>query len=131
MRFLLSISALTLLFCSCDKNKEMVRYTELYHIEGNDTISAIYIPNSFTPDGDGRNDYFNPIEAEGITTEGYELTIYNSNGAIIFQTNQLEPYWDGIYKTTMAENGVYDYKIKAKDVTGYLFEYSGKVIQLK
>lgn len=109
----------------------MVRYTELYHIEGNDTISIIYVPNCFTPDNDGRNDYFNPIEAEGITTEGYELTIYDSNGAIIFQSNQLESCWDGTYKSTMTDNGTYGYTIKAKDVEGYLFDYSGKVIQLK
>ncbi len=110
------------LFCSCDKNKEMVRYTELCHIEGNDTISAIYIPNSFTPNGDGINDAYH-IQEENILSENYLMEIYNTNGMLIFQIENIDIGWDGAYKGTIAPSGTYTVKIIAEDSTGFIFNH--------
>jgi large repetitive protein len=118
------------LICSCDKNKELVRYTSLYHIEGNDTISAIHIPNSFTPDGDGNNDLFKPI-GFGIQRDEYELNIFNSNGELFFQTENIESYWDGMHKGLIAPSKSYECTINAKDSTGFVFEFKGKISSIK
>ena len=128
-RFLLSISTLSLIFCSCDKNKEMDLYTELYHIEGNDTISVIYIPNSFTPDGSGQNDLFYPVLL-GISNEGYQLSIYNLYGELFYLSNFSGSKWDGCDRGLICKNGTYHFSIKAKDSTNFVYEYSG-VVELK
>ncbi len=49
-----------------------------------------YVPNAFTPDGDGINDYFSGI-GEGFVT--YEMLIFNRWGEIIFQTKSFADKW--------------------------------------
>lgn len=127
---LLSITAFIFIFSSCDKNKEMVRYTELYHIEGNDTISAVYIPNSFTPDGDGRNDVYQ-IHEENILIANYSMEIYNANGILIFQIDNLDISWDGTYKGLMAPAGTYTVKIMAEDSTGFVFNHTQPIERMR
>lgn len=124
-RFLISISVLSLIFCSCDKNKEMVRYIELYHIEGNDTISAIYIPNSFTPNHDSSNDYFESIDY-GIISDFFLLSIYDANGMLIFETSHLNQNWDGSYKGLMSPSGTYTVKIFAEDSSGFKYNHTSQ-----
>jgi gliding motility-associated-like protein len=121
---------LIFLFYSCDKNKEMVRYTELYHIEGTDTISAIYIPNSFTPDWDGQNDYFETKE-EGILSDYFSMEIYNANGMLIFQIENIDMNWDGSYKGLIAPSGTYTLNIIAKDSTGFIFNHTQQIESMR
>ncbi len=83
---------------------------------------SIYIPNAFTPNGDGINDTFQP-KGSGFTK--YNLNIFDRWGTRIFQSNDLTNAWDGFLKGAHCEDGVYTYKItlltiggKAKDLTG-------------
>lgn len=118
------------LFCSCDKNKEMVRYTELYHIEGNDTISAIYIPNSFTPNADAINDDF-IVTTNGVQYNKIVAEIYDKNGILVYWANELYREWDGKYLGIKVPNGEYICRVNATDYTGYAFEFTGSVFVLK
>jgi gliding motility-associated-like protein len=52
---------------------------------------SIYYPNSFTPNGDGINEWFSPI---GASLDHYELTIYDRWGEIIYTGDQFHP-WNG------------------------------------
>jgi gliding motility-associated-like protein len=83
---------------------------------------ALYIPNAFTPNEDGKNDIFQP-KGSGFTK--YELAIFDRWGKRVFESNELEKGWDGTIKGQIAPDGVYAYKItlitiggKAKDLTG-------------
>ncbi|HNR53786.1 MAG TPA: PKD domain-containing protein, partial [Flavobacteriales bacterium] len=54
----------------------------------------IYVPNSFTPDGDGINDSFLP-SLDGFAVRDYNLTIWNRWGEMLFETNDEAKAWDG------------------------------------
>jgi gliding motility-associated-like protein len=66
------------------------------------------LPNAFSPNGDGLNDYFLPVYFGEINQ--YNLNIYNRYGARVFNSQKVEQGWNGMYKTSMpAELGVYYY----------------------
>ena len=70
--------------------------------------STLFIPNSFTPDGDGINDSFN---ASGTYIEDYEMYIYNRWGEMIYKSESLTQDWDGQYKGKDVQVDVYVYKL--------------------
>ena len=76
---------------------------------------TIYIPNTFTPDGDNKNDVFG---AYGTYIEEFNMGIYNRWGELIFESNALEYRWDGYYKGNLCQQDVYVFKItyKAKNL---------------
>jgi hypothetical protein len=50
-------------------------------------LKGIYVPTAFTPDGNGRNDYFKPFI--GGVVKQYQFTIYNRWGQVVFTTRDL------------------------------------------
>ena len=74
--------------------------------------SLIYIPNSFTPDGDEHNNIWIPIMTSGFDPFDYNLTIMNRWGETIFESNDPTKGWDGSYNGKMCELGIYVYKIR-------------------
>jgi gliding motility-associated-like protein len=76
----------------------------------------IYIPNSFTPDGDEHNHIFLPVFTSGYDPYNYELLIFNRWGQVIFESHDASVGWDGLYsgRGHMVEDGVYTYKIVYK-----------------
>lgn len=71
---------------------------------------SIYIPNAFTPNGDGMNDAFG-VKGEGI--RNFHLYIYNRWGEVIFETTNPKQQWDGSYAGNPVEQGVYVYQVFA------------------
>lgn len=65
----------------------------------------IFIPNAFSPNGDGVNDVF---KVRGTNIEVQSCKIYNRFGNEIYNGNLAEG-WDGKYKSEIVENGVYSY----------------------
>jgi gliding motility-associated-like protein len=55
----------------------------------------IFVPNTFTPNGDGDNDLF---EIRGENIESYELWIYNRWGEEIYNTTEITDFWDGSFE---------------------------------
>jgi len=75
---------------------------------------TFYIPNSFTPNGDGVNDEFKPL---GTGIEEWKLIIYNRWGEEIFEGKDIG--WDGLLRgNTPAPEGVYSYLIELKNAIG-------------
>ncbi|MFK7785733.1 MAG: gliding motility-associated C-terminal domain-containing protein [Crocinitomicaceae bacterium] len=76
--------------------------------------------NVFTPNGDGRNDYFE-LESEGLTD--FSVVVFNPSGDIVFQSNDPAFRWDGSDKRTgeMVESGSYMYMVSAYDSEGEPF----------
>ena len=87
----------------------------------------LYIPNSFTPNGDGYNDYFY-VQGIQIDTESYHLTIYDRWGHVVFDSTNLFEKWNGskdngeFYVQTSIFNYRLIYKIRGaielKEVSG-------------
>ncbi len=65
-----------------------------------------YVPNTFTPNGDGSNDVFLPIITSGIETKGYELLIFNRWGEVIFMSTDPTIGWDGFVPDLGTYSGV-------------------------
>ena len=92
-------------------------------------VFSIYIPNAFTPDGDGINDSFIPQGAEFID---FEMEIYNRWGEKIYYTANIDRAWDGKSKSgNEIQEGVYVYKIWVKDFKDEIHYYVGNVTLIK
>ena len=93
------------------------------------TCIPIGIPNAFSPNSDGRNDYFNPtINAEILD---YQLHIYNRSGQLIFQTKDYATGWDGRFKGQQQSPDNYIYQISFRNMAGKRFEYKGNILLMR
>ncbi len=90
--------------------------------------SGYFMPNTFTPNGDGINDCFG-IRYWGVIEE-LEFFIYNRYGEKVFYTNDPNKCWNGKYKTEKPEPGNYVYYIKAKTTCGTV-EKKGNVLLIR
>jgi gliding motility-associated-like protein len=111
---------LIFVFLGCKKEEvPEFGYQAHYNIVDGDTISAIYIPSGFTPDGDGNNDIFLPVYNNCTLNE---MKIHTTTNNIVYITNVGTKGWDGTSKSIAAENGIYFYAITATDSTGFIYE---------
>jgi len=93
--------------------------------DGDDAVSAntldIFIPNAFTPNGDGLNDSFGTI-VNGPELDLYELVILDRNGKEVFYTINPDENWDGTIKNSSFTSGpsmfIYILKIKSVEDRG-------------
>jgi gliding motility-associated-like protein len=85
----------------------------VYHTYYVQPEMIFFVPNAFTPDGDGKNDYF---FGEGVGVKDYEMRIFNRWGEIIYHSVGKRDTWDGRVNGIMSPNGVYVWKIL---LTGY------------
>ena len=91
-----------------------------FEIIDRDCNQLFYMPNAFTPDGDGLNDLFKVV-SEG--TEDFELRIFNRFGQEVFYTNDPSKAWNGSFKNNgyHCEAGLY--------VISYKLDYGENNIQ--
>lgn len=86
------------------------------------------IPNSFTPNGDGVNDYFLPRQLLSRGLEKFKMSIYNRWGQLIFETDRLNGRgWDGRFNEKEQPMDVYVYLIEATFKHGVSEKYQGNV----
>ena len=83
----------------------------------------IMIPDAFTPNGDGNNDYFRP---RLLGLETIQLMVFNTWGEVIFSTDDVETKgWNGMINGKPAENGNYVYKLIGFSFNGLKVERDG------
>lgn len=70
----------------------------------------IYFPTAFTPNGDGKNDYFKVIAADGYKLIKFQ--VYNRWGRVVFDGKDLSSGWDGTYKNIPQPADVYTYYLE-------------------
>jgi gliding motility-associated-like protein len=89
-------------------------------------VWSFYIPNAFTPDGDGKNETFN---GKGMGIHDYELYIFDRWGDLLFKSTSLATDWDGRANngSTLVEEDVYIYLVKFKDPDNKRHRYTGSV----
>lgn len=93
-------------------------------------VSNVYIPNSFTPDFDGKNDRFY-IKGSGVNVIRH-FRIYNRWGKVIFEKENFgidDPAfaWDGMFNGIPAETGTYVYFAEMECISGEPFIKKGTV----
>ncbi len=94
---------------------------------------VVYVPNSFTPDGDEHNMVFQPILSDGFDTNNYYLVIFNRWGEIVFETYDPAVGWDGTYANSgRVIDGVYSWVLQVRELNSQkLFEHVGHVTLIK
>lgn len=92
----------------------------------------IDIPNAFTPNGDGQDDYFLPRQLLSRSVTAFEMQIYNRWGEVVFETNSTNGRgWDGMYGGEPQPIGVYIYQIQVSFANGTTERYQGNVTLLR
>lgn len=96
---------------------------------GGDTITfstncstELYVPNAFSPNEDGENDFF---KAYGIEVVNFNLKIFDRWGAFLFESNNIQQGWNGNFKGRRKENSVYVYLIEATFLDGTTIQKEG------
>lgn len=101
-----------------------VKVTDVYGCYKNDTVTIfvtericdepyVYIPNAFTPNGDGNNDV---LYVRSEILDQFILRVYNRLGELMFETTDQSKGWDGKYKGEYCTPGVYDYYMEGRCV---------------
>jgi gliding motility-associated-like protein len=75
--------------------------------------SAIYFPNTFTPNNDKDNQNF---EVKGWNIIDFHMLIYNRWGELIYETYSLDNHWNGEYKNQLCQQDVYVYTAFWQDI---------------
>ncbi len=122
--------------------KYTVEATDNYGCKGSDTVlvtvvckeSLVGIPEVFSPNGDGKNDYFG-MAGFGIKTITH-FVIYNRNGNKIFERNNVSPLdkaamWDGMYNNSYMPTGTYVYIIQAVCDAGEVYNLKGTITLIR
>lgn len=93
----------------------------------------IYLPNAFTPNGDGNNDAFGAYTSCTQIIQ-FNLQIYNRWGEKVYETNDLNAVWDGTYKDQAAPAATYVYQVGISYTTTNAAEsrkYKGSVMLIR
>lgn len=77
-------------------------------IDVTERFPRIFIPNAFSPNGDGTNDEFKPVADCSIT---FSMQVYNKWGSVVFSTEDVNEGWNGRFEGQEAPNGKYSYVI--------------------
>lgn len=86
---------------------------------------VITVPNAFSPNGDGQNDYFNIPALRYYTLVSFQ--VFNRWGELVYQSNTNQPGWDGRIAGSPAIPGVYMYLIQLESPTGQPIQRQGNV----
>jgi len=74
----------------------------------------IHVPDAFSPDGDGRNDYFQVFGHEVST---FDIKIFDRWGELIYHSTDFRFHWDGTYRNQTVPIGTYPYVITYSGTT--------------
>lgn len=88
-----------------------------------------YVPNAFTPNGDGRNDVFR-FTAAGMTAIHY-FKIFNRYGQLVYSSTTPSHGWDGSFNGKPQTTGTYVWMIEGKDYTGNNIQRKGTVTLIR
>lgn len=90
---------------------------------------GFYVPNAFTPNGDGLNDILTPI-AIGMKSIKF-FRIYNRTGKIVFATNEMNKGWDGSFKGVPQDSDTFVWQAEGEDYTGKVLKQKGTVTLIR
>ncbi|MEM4326262.1 MAG: gliding motility-associated C-terminal domain-containing protein [Candidatus Pacearchaeota archaeon] len=105
----------------------VVRVVEVENIM-TDCPHFVYLPNVFSPNGDGLNDV---LYVRGKGVSWFRVVIYNRWGNKVFESGSFSVGWDGTYRGEKQDAGVYVYMIEGEYSNGESFKKSGDVALIR
>ncbi len=91
--------------------------TDTVHIEVIPSY-IVFIPNAFTPNGDGNNDFFE-VFGNKEAWKQFEVQIFDRSGEMVYESNDMNFKWDGNYKGKMLNPSVFVYLVKVVYIDNY------------
>ena len=108
----------------CNVERNFVVHVEELYCEP----PYVFLPNTFTPNGDGIND---ELELLGKYVEKMNLQIFNRWGELVFEANDQSETWDGSYKGNRNWSEVFVYTLYVKCIDGQEYKNKGDVTLVK
>lgn len=110
-----------------------VSYTDANGCSAQDNVTIhfdpmIFVPNTFTPDGNEFNQAFHVV-ASNISS--LELMIFDRWGELIFTMDDVNDYWDGSYNGVPCQDGTYTWKLSYWNESDEEFQLTGHVNLLR
>lgn len=110
-------------------------YSTIYgtgYCDGSDTLfihvsddcGEMFVPNAFSPNGDGMNDILN---VKGKCLSDMTFMIFNRWGEKVFESRDFERGWDGTYKGELLNTAVFVYRLEGKTYDGKTFSAKGNI----
>lgn len=84
----------------------------------------LFLPNAFSPDGDGVNDVF---LGKGFGIVSLNMQVFNRWGQLMFETNDADKGWDGLFNGQPVPAGVYSYSLVATGLFNTNFATTGTI----
>ncbi len=100
----------------------------IYVISMKCTLDDAFVPNTFTPNGDGQNDI---LYVRSISLAQIYFAVYDRWGQLVFETNDIKTGWDGIYKGNPANSDVFAWYLTAKCFSGEELKKKGNVTLIR
>jgi len=138
MKYLFLLSLIVSLLGACKKNAIRpnpdlsIRINTYYGINKitSDTIFAFYIPTGFTPNGDGINEYWEPISL-GLDSSKYHIDILDKSGKIIFKSDTPVKF-DGMDKSgRILPQQALCFFIEVKDKLNNSYRHKGQFVLIR
>ncbi len=100
-----------------------------------DSREEVFIPNVFSPNGDGENDYFTVFAGQSVEAV-QQMMIFSRWGDVVYQGNGFVPNtpvagWDGTHGGKELNNGIFIYQIDLMLVNGESRRYMGDILLMK
>jgi len=118
-----SVSDAGLYFVSATNECETIVEEVNVSYEKQGRTSYIYVPNAFSPNGDGYNDLFKVFPSNEVLIESFDFYVFDRWGNHLYETHSVDEGWNGRFDNKMLDPNVYVYYIRANITTcGRTFE---------
>ncbi len=95
----------------------------------NAIASDLYVPNAWTPNGDGVNDKLFPL-TQNVKTLNF-FRVFNRWGQLMFETNVIGNGWDGVFNGKPMMMDTYTWTAEAVGLDGKVFSRAGTAVLLR
>jgi len=100
------------------------------HVKVYNVNAGIYVPTAFTPNNDGRNDFFRPISLGLRSLDIFR--VYDRWGKLVYSSEGFESHgWDGTYKGSKQEPGTYTWYAEGMDYRNGKLKRKGFVVLIR
>ncbi|MES2591257.1 MAG: PKD-like domain-containing protein [Bacteroidota bacterium] len=88
----------------------------------------VFVPNTFTPNGDGNNDV---LYVRGKELRTLYFAVYNRRGELIFETTDITKGWDGVYKEKKSDPDIFAWYLSGECFNGDKMKSKGNVTLIR